>query len=69
MTEFTTREATALGLAAFRAGKPVAPALSEAFMGRLASRVNTEFGSSLPLLKAFTSAWMSAHHTAVGVTL
>lgn len=67
--EFTTKEATALGLAAFHAGKPVAPVLNKAFMARLAARVNPAFGSSLPLLKAFTNAWLSAHHTAVGVTL
>jgi hypothetical protein len=72
MSEFTTREATVLGTSEFLAGNPVTPAQNEAFMLRLrvyAASTTTKFGYSLPLMKAFTSAWLSAHHKAVGVAL
>ena len=69
MTEFTAKEAAVLGTAEHRAGNPLTPCLNKAFMERLAARANAEFGSSLPLMKAFTRAWLSAHHAAVGVTL
>ncbi len=58
---FTPQEAHAIGTAAFKEGRSSAPATNPRFMERLAARVDPEFGSALPLLKAFTTAWHTAH--------
>jgi hypothetical protein len=60
-TETAILAAAVLGTIAFNEGRKATPCQDKALMEIIANRENKEWGSTLPIMKAWSDAWHAAN--------